>query len=65
MAPSSCRGAWTPIRCREGRLPFLGIAAVVEETLSAVEAAPVRGVDDLRAADAAARRLAERELAPA
>jgi 1-deoxy-D-xylulose-5-phosphate reductoisomerase len=46
----------------DGRLPFLGIAATVEETLAAVEGAPARDLDDLLAADAEARRLAEKEL---
>jgi 1-deoxy-D-xylulose-5-phosphate reductoisomerase len=45
-----------------GRLPFLGIAATVEETLGAVEGAPARDLDDLVEADAEARRLAEKEL---
>jgi 1-deoxy-D-xylulose-5-phosphate reductoisomerase len=45
-----------------GRLPFLGIAATVEETLAEVSGAPVRDLDDLVEADAAARRLAERGL---
>jgi 1-deoxy-D-xylulose-5-phosphate reductoisomerase len=44
----------------EGRLPFLGIAAAVEETLAEVEGAHARDLDDLVEADAAARRLAER-----
>jgi 1-deoxy-D-xylulose-5-phosphate reductoisomerase len=46
----------------EGRLSFLGIAATVEETLAAVEGVPARDLDDLVEADAAARRLAEKEL---
>ena len=46
----------------EGKLPFLGIAATVEETLAAVEGAPARDLDDLIAADADARSLAEKEL---
>jgi len=46
----------------EGRVPFLGVAATVEETLAAVEGAPARDLDDLVAADAEARRLAEKEL---
>jgi 1-deoxy-D-xylulose-5-phosphate reductoisomerase len=46
----------------EGRLPFLGIAATVEETLAAIEGAPARDLDDLIGADAEARRLAEKEL---
>src|SRR5437870_2486603 len=48
-----------------GRLPFLGIAETVEETLAAVDGAPARDLDELVAADAQARRLAEREVAPA
>jgi len=46
----------------EGRLPFLGIAATVEETLAAVEGAPARDLSELVEADAEARRLAEKEL---
>jgi 1-deoxy-D-xylulose-5-phosphate reductoisomerase len=46
----------------EGHLPFLAIAEVVEETIGAVDGAPARDVADLVAADAAARRLAQREL---
>jgi 1-deoxy-D-xylulose-5-phosphate reductoisomerase len=49
----------------EGRLPFLGIAEVVEETLAAVDGGPARDLDDLVEADAAARALAERSLAVA
>src|SRR5262249_31146119 len=41
----------------EGRLPFLGIADAVEETLSAVDGAPAGDLDDLVEADAEARRL--------
>jgi 1-deoxy-D-xylulose-5-phosphate reductoisomerase len=44
----------------DGRLPFLGIAEVVEEALGAVDGAPARDLDDLVEADAAARTLAER-----
>jgi 1-deoxy-D-xylulose-5-phosphate reductoisomerase len=44
-----------------GRLPFLGIAEVVEETLDAVHGEPARDLDGLLAADAEARRLAERQ----
>ena len=44
----------------DGRLPFLGIAAAVEETLGEVDGVPARDLDDLVEADAAARRLAER-----
>jgi 1-deoxy-D-xylulose-5-phosphate reductoisomerase len=43
-----------------GRLPFLSIAEVVAETLSRLDTAPARDVDELLEADAAARRLAER-----
>jgi 1-deoxy-D-xylulose-5-phosphate reductoisomerase len=42
-----------------GRLPFLGIAGVVEETLDAVDGAPAADLDELVQADAEARRLAE------
>jgi 1-deoxy-D-xylulose-5-phosphate reductoisomerase len=46
----------------EGRLPFLGIAETVEETLGAVAGTPARDLADLDQADADARRLAERGL---
>ena len=49
----------------EGRLPFLGIAEIVEETLAAVDGARANDLDDLYAADAEARRLAERTAATA
>jgi 1-deoxy-D-xylulose-5-phosphate reductoisomerase len=49
----------------EGRLPFLGIAETVEETLAAVNGAPAGELHDLYAADAEARRLAERTAAAA
>ena len=45
-----------------GRVPFLGIAEVVEEALAAVDGAPARDLDELAAADAEARRLAEERL---
>jgi 1-deoxy-D-xylulose-5-phosphate reductoisomerase len=44
----------------EGRLPFLGIAEVVAETLTAADGAAPRDRHDLVEADAEARRLAER-----
>jgi len=44
----------------EGRLPFLGIAATVEEALAEVAGAPARDLADLTEADREARRLAER-----
>jgi 1-deoxy-D-xylulose-5-phosphate reductoisomerase len=46
----------------EGSLPFLGIAATVEETLAEVDGAAARDLSDLIEADATARRLAERGL---
>jgi 1-deoxy-D-xylulose-5-phosphate reductoisomerase len=49
----------------EGRLPFLGIAELVEETLDAADGSPARDVDELIAADREARRLAERGMAVA
>ena len=49
----------------ERRLPFLGIAETVEETLAAVDGAPANDLDELYAADAEARRLAERTAAAA
>ena len=48
-----------------GRLPFLGIADVVEATLEAVDGGAAREVAELEEADAEARRLAGRELATA
>jgi 1-deoxy-D-xylulose-5-phosphate reductoisomerase len=47
----------------ERRLPFLGIADVVEETLEQSEGMPARDLDDLVEADANARRIAERGMA--
>ncbi|MGI8421447.1 MAG: 1-deoxy-D-xylulose-5-phosphate reductoisomerase [Gaiellaceae bacterium] len=44
----------------EGRLPFLGIADAVEETLGAVDGVPARDLVELIEADAEARRLVER-----
>src|SRR6266545_3206424 len=46
----------------DGRLPFLGIPEVVEETLAAADGSPARDRDDLVEADAEARRLAEKEV---
>jgi 1-deoxy-D-xylulose-5-phosphate reductoisomerase len=42
----------------DGRLPFLGIADAVEETLAAVDGRAAGDLDDLIQADADARRLA-------
>jgi len=47
----------------EGRLPFLGIAEVVEETLEQVDGAPAANLGELVAADEEARRAAERGMA--
>jgi 1-deoxy-D-xylulose-5-phosphate reductoisomerase len=41
-----------------GRLPFLGIADVVSDALAAADGSAARDLDDLREADAAARRTA-------
>src|SRR5882757_107318 len=52
----------------EGRIPFTGIAAVIERVLEEMPAQPVTHFDDLFATDAEARRRSEqeiRELAPA
>jgi len=45
-----------------GRLPFLGIGHVVQETLAGWDDEPARDLDDLVEADARARALAEQEL---
>ncbi len=45
-----------------GRLPFLGIASVVEKTLETVQPAMPAHLSDVLAADAAARRLATAQL---
>jgi 1-deoxy-D-xylulose-5-phosphate reductoisomerase len=47
----------------DGRLPFLGIAEVVEETLERSTGAPARDLDELIEADGEARRIAERGMA--
>jgi len=49
----------------DGRISFLEIAGTVAEALEGVEGAPARDLDDLVAADAEARRVAERRLVPA
>jgi 1-deoxy-D-xylulose-5-phosphate reductoisomerase len=49
----------------EGKLSFLGIAEVVAATLDACDRSPARDLEDLVAADAEARRLAQGALAPA
>ena len=47
----------------ESRLPFLGIADVVDETLEQADGAPARDLDELIEVDAEARRIAERGMA--
>jgi 1-deoxy-D-xylulose-5-phosphate reductoisomerase len=47
----------------EGRLPFLGIPELVEETLEQVEGVPARDIDELVEVDAEARRIAQRGMA--
>jgi 1-deoxy-D-xylulose-5-phosphate reductoisomerase len=46
----------------DGRMPFLGIAEVVADALAAADGAEARDLDDLLAADSAARRHAEEAL---
>jgi 1-deoxy-D-xylulose-5-phosphate reductoisomerase len=46
----------------DGRLPFLGIAEVVEETLAGADTSPAHDLDELIAVDADARRVAEGTL---
>jgi 1-deoxy-D-xylulose-5-phosphate reductoisomerase len=46
----------------EGKLPFLGIAEVVEETLANADTSAAHDLDELITADAGARRLAEGTL---
>jgi 1-deoxy-D-xylulose-5-phosphate reductoisomerase len=48
-----------------GRLPFLGIAEIVEEALATVDGSPAGELADLVAADAEARARAELQLAVA
>jgi 1-deoxy-D-xylulose-5-phosphate reductoisomerase len=46
----------------DGRLPFLGIAEVVEDTLDAADGGTARNLDELIAADEEARRLSHRGM---
>jgi 1-deoxy-D-xylulose-5-phosphate reductoisomerase len=46
----------------QGRIGFLAIPALVEDTLTALPAAPAESLEALLAADAQARRFAERKL---
>jgi len=48
-----------------GKLPFLGIAETVTETLADVDGAPARDLEHLVEADREARRLAERGVSVA
>jgi 1-deoxy-D-xylulose-5-phosphate reductoisomerase len=48
----------------EGRLPFLGIADLVERALGSVDGAPARDLDELVDADLTARRIAQEALEP-
>jgi len=49
----------------DGRVGFLEIAETVERTLDTVDGAPAADLDELTAADAEARRIAETALQPA
>jgi 1-deoxy-D-xylulose-5-phosphate reductoisomerase len=49
----------------EGRVAFTSIGNIVADALEHVDGAPARDLDDLVAADAQARRRAERKLVPA
>ncbi len=49
----------------DGRLPFLGIAEVVADALDAADGSPARDLDEVIAADSAARRHAQGALAVA
>jgi 1-deoxy-D-xylulose-5-phosphate reductoisomerase len=49
----------------DGRIGFLEIAGLVEDALGRVDGAPARDLDDLVAADAGARQVAQGRLAPA
>jgi 1-deoxy-D-xylulose-5-phosphate reductoisomerase len=46
----------------QGRIGFLAIPALVEDTLTALPAAPAESLDALLAVDAQARRFAEHKL---
>jgi 1-deoxy-D-xylulose-5-phosphate reductoisomerase len=48
----------------DGRLPFLGIAEAVRETLAVVDGAPAGDLEGLVEADREARRLTEQKAAP-
>jgi 1-deoxy-D-xylulose-5-phosphate reductoisomerase len=44
------------------KLPFLGIAVVIERVLEEMPRTPMRTIEDVLNADAEARRLARREV---
>jgi 1-deoxy-D-xylulose-5-phosphate reductoisomerase len=46
----------------DGRMPFPGIAAVIEKVLGRMPRTAMKGIDDVLAADAEARRLASEEV---
>ncbi|HET6624100.1 MAG TPA: 1-deoxy-D-xylulose-5-phosphate reductoisomerase [Gaiellaceae bacterium] len=48
----------------EGRIGFLDVAGMVEHAMTEVDGTPARDLDELVAADAAARRAAQGRLAP-
>jgi len=45
------------------KLPFLGIAAVIEDVLARMPRTPISKIDDVLAADREARRLAREAIA--
>jgi 1-deoxy-D-xylulose-5-phosphate reductoisomerase len=47
----------------EGKLPFLGIAAVIEKVLESMPATKMSKIEDVFEADQEARRLARQEVA--
>jgi 1-deoxy-D-xylulose-5-phosphate reductoisomerase len=49
----------------EGRIGFIEISSLVEETLATVSGAPARDLDELSEADGASRRAVEGALSPA
>jgi 1-deoxy-D-xylulose-5-phosphate reductoisomerase len=49
----------------EGRLPFLGIAEVIESTMESAPFAPIGALEDVVDVDLTARRVADRIIASA
>ena len=62
---SPTRSATVHSHAAAGRLPFLGIAETVAETLAAADWPEAAALDELVEADAEARRLAAGAAAPA